>query len=215
MLQYNNMRTVENAIKIDQILKYLLESNSHLFASTIQEKIFTDLDIEKIIALLVWIEQDFSYFVNINKVQNGFLLQANIRTYYFLENGGAEEFVKNALVKQEYDTIQLEVSKSVINTNKSVVDTNDALVKINSRLEQYGKSQKNIAYAIAAFTLITTFTSVVTVWKACEEPDKLKIEPVRMSQTQLDSTLRFQKGIDSSLEIMVKKIDSSNFLRER
>ena len=208
------MRTVENAIKIDQILKYLLENGGHLFASTIQEKIFKDLDIEKITLLLVWIEQDFSDYVNINKVQGGFLLQANIRTHYFLENGGAEEFVKSALVKQEYDTIQLEVSKSVIATNKSVIDTNTALVDINRKMKIYSQDQRNASYVIAAFTLITTFTSVVTVWKACEEPDKLKIEPVRMSQTQLDSTLRFQKGIDSSLEIMVKKIDSSNILRK-
>lgn len=108
----------------------------------------------------------------------------------------------------EYKELSFKVNQSVIDTNQSVISTNTALVTLNRKLEEYGRQQKNIAYAIAAFTLITTFTGIATLWKACGEPDTKKIELVKPTSTQLDSTLIFQKGIDSSLRIVAKKVGS-------
>jgi hypothetical protein len=84
--------------------------------------------------------------------------------------------------------------------------------RINIKVADYSRHQRNTAICIGFFTLVTTFTSVATLWKACEEPDTLKIQPMRMSQTQLDSSLRFQRGIDSVLQSMGKR-DSLRFAK--
>lgn len=101
----------------------------------------------------------------------------------------------------------IDSNESLKAANASIIETNRSVKDLNSNTKTYYKHQRNTAYAIAAFTALTLSFSVASFVRTCgkNQPPTLQLSPDMRSK--LDSSLLFQKAIDSSLRIMAK--DSS------
>jgi hypothetical protein len=112
---------------------------------------------------------------------------------------GIKEY-KESLFKNQV----IEANKSVIKQSESAVITNKSIRDLNTKTDGYYKHQRNVNYAISVFAGLTMLLSVATFLKTCDKPQQNILQVSPDMRLLLDSSLKFHRGIDSSLRKMAK-----------
>lgn len=186
----------------EEILEYLCERNTGQFEE-INELLLSLPDSKNLRATAELLEiLEKAQTVHLGGEWNKIGLQGfdltNIKVLAKIRPNGITE-IRNYLKSKKQDGIIENQANSIIITNESLRTTNDSITKLNDVLKKTNRWSVIIAAITGVFIGMQFLTSILP-------KPKEKYILLEQKAQLLDSLLQTQKRLDSSLEIIVKKI---------